>query len=231
LLDVGCGEGKVTAELAAALPHGWVTGIDSSAEMIDYARRHFGPPHHPHLEFLQMDARAIQLPMTYDVVFSNAALHWVDGHRAFLRGAATALRPGGRLLVSCGGRGNAEGVLRATRAVMRDPRWRDAFRGMRKPYFFHRPDPYADWLKKAGFQATAARLVPKEMLLAHRTAFVGWVRTTWIPYTQRLPEPLREEFVHAVVDRYLARHPVDAAGRVRVGMVRLEVDALLRAGT
>lgn len=97
---------------------------------------------------------------------------------------------------------------------------------MRKPYFFHSPPQYADWLEEAGFQATAVRLVPKEMLLADRAAFAGWVRTTWIPYTQRLPEPLREEFVHAVVDRYLAHHPVDAAGRVRVGMVRLEVDAV-----
>ena len=52
----------------------------------------------------------------FDIVFSNAALHWVDDHPAFLRGAASVLSPGGRLVVSCGGKGNAQDVFLALRA-------------------------------------------------------------------------------------------------------------------
>ena len=56
--------------------------------------------------------------------------------------------------------------------------------------------------------------------------FAAWLRTTWLPYTQRVPENLREEFIAAVTQRYLANHPPDAEGRVHVRMMRLEIDAV-----
>ena len=52
------------------------------------------------------------------------------------------------------------------------------------------------------------------------------MRTTWLPYVQRVPEEAREEFIAAVVERYVAKHPVDAKGLVHVRMVRLEIDAV-----
>lgn len=225
ILDVGCGDGRATVELARRVPHGFLTGIDSSPEMIEHARHRFPASRYRNLEFRLMDARAISLPREYDVVFSNAALHWVDDHRAFLAGAGAVLRPGGRLSVSCGGRGNAEDVFRALRALMRDPRWRAHFRGLRRPYFFYGPEDYLPWLAEALLRPEVVQLAEKEMVLAGRAAFAGWVRTTWIPYTQRVPAEQREDFLEALMERYLARHPTDAAGRVRVRMVRLEIEA------
>ena len=118
VLDVGCGDGKVTAEIARTLAGGSVTGVDASAEMITFARRTFPLKKNPNLNFQICDARKIEslagrvVPCaphpaqrtarpvraagTFDLVFSNAALHWVDDHQAFLRGAAACLRPGGR---------------------------------------------------------------------------------------------------------------------------------------
>ena len=58
------------------------------------------------------------------------------------------------------------------------------------------------------------------------TGFAAWLRTTWLPYIQRVPENLREEFIAAVTDRYVAKHPPDDAGQVHVRMVRLEIDAV-----
>ena len=107
LLDVGCGDGKVTAEIARAVPRGSVTGIDASAEMIAFAKKTFPQKGLPNLEFHVMDAREIELNKQFDLVFSNAALHWVDDHQRFLQGASAVLKPGGRLVVSCGGKGNA----------------------------------------------------------------------------------------------------------------------------
>jgi trans-aconitate 2-methyltransferase len=74
------------------------------------------------------------------------------------------------------------------------------------------------------------RLAEKISQLDGRTDFAAWFRTTWLPYTQRVPEPLRDEFIAAVVDRYLAKHPPDPGGRVSVKMVRLEIEAT-RVGT
>jgi trans-aconitate methyltransferase len=162
----------------------------------------------------------------FDIVFSNAALHWVDDHRAFLRGAASVLRPGGHLVVSCGGKGNAHDVFVALRPEMRLKRWREFFRKLGKPYFFHNPDSYEKWLPRFGFKSRGVRLSSKDAVYDGRDGFAAWLRTTWLPYTQRVPEDLREEFIAAVTDCYLARHPVDAEGRVHVRMVRLEIDAV-----
>ncbi|HSY18998.1 MAG TPA: class I SAM-dependent methyltransferase [Candidatus Acidoferrales bacterium] len=100
VLDVGCGDGKVTAEIARAVPHGTVTGIDASAEMLKFAKKMFPAAKVPNLKFKASDARKIEFKEKFDVVFSNAALHWVDDHEAFLRGVSAALKPGGRLVVS-----------------------------------------------------------------------------------------------------------------------------------
>src|SRR5258706_9467912 len=109
VLDIGSGDGKVTAELAAALPHGQVIGIDNAADMIRHASAQFGDV--PNLSFIQMDAASLALAEQFDLVFSNAALHWIYDHRPVLRGIAGALRPGGRLLAQMGGKGNGDAVL------------------------------------------------------------------------------------------------------------------------
>ena len=98
VLDVGSGDGKITAEFARVLPHGFVLGVDSSAEFIAYAAQHY--PRSAQLHFEQMDARALHIDRKFDLIFSNASLHWVDDHRAFLRGAAAHLHPNGRLILS-----------------------------------------------------------------------------------------------------------------------------------
>jgi trans-aconitate methyltransferase len=226
VLDVGCGDGKVTAEIARALPDGVVTGVDASSAMIEFARATYAPPRFSNLEFHVMDARRIRPAKPFDIVFSSSALHWVDDHPAFLRGAALCLRPGGRLVVSCGGKGNAQEVFLALRPEMRHQRWRQFFREMERPYFFHSPGDYRKWLPRCGFKVRRVRLSPKDAAYQEREGFAAWLRATWLPYTQRVPERLREEFIAAVTDRYLAKHPADDAGRVCVRMVRLEIDAV-----
>ena len=226
ILDVGCGDGKVTAEIAWALPRGAVTGIDASAEMIAFAKKTFPRKKFTNLEFHAMDARRIKFARRFDLVFSNAALHWVDDHEKFLRGAAAALKPGGRLVVSCGGKGNAQDVFVALRPEMRLAHWRQFFRKIPEPYFFYAPDEYKKWLAKAGFQAHRIRLAPKDATYPGADGFATWLRTTWIPYVQRVPESAREEFIAAVTRRYVSKHPPDAENKVHVRMVRLEIDAV-----
>lgn len=226
ILDVGCGDGKVTAELARSLPRGTATGIDASPAMIEFAQRTFPPSEISNLAFHVMDARQIRFAERFDLVFSNAALHWVDDHQAFLRGAAACLRSGGRLVVSCGGEGNAREIFVSLRSELRRERWRQFFRKMKTPYFFYAPGDYARWLPRYGFEGVRVELAPKDATHAGREGFAAWVRTTWLPYTQRVPAELREDFIAAVTDRYLAKHPPDAENRVHVRMVRLEIDAV-----
>ncbi|MGH7994154.1 MAG: class I SAM-dependent methyltransferase, partial [Limisphaerales bacterium] len=201
-------------------------GVDTSAEMIAFAQKAFPAKKHPNLEFHVMDARKIKSARRFDIIFSNAAMHWVDDHDAILRGTASVLKPGGRLVISCGGKGNAHDVFVALRPEIRMKRWRQFFRRMPKPYFFYSPADYDKWLPRSGFKALDIKLMPKDATYAGRDGFTAWLRTTWLPYVQRVPENLREEFIAGVANRYVTRHPPDAEGRIHVRMVRLEIDAV-----
>lgn len=111
LLDIGCGDGKITAELAQNLPNGSVIGIDNSEAMINLAKTSFAEKSYPNLSFQRMDARELKFVEQFDRVFSNAALHWIIDHRPVLNGVYKSLKMSGKLLFQMGGKGNAQDIL------------------------------------------------------------------------------------------------------------------------
>lgn len=222
ILDVGCGDGKVTAELAAAVPRGRVVGVDLSAEMVGFARQAFPQAEHPNLSFAVADASALPYRAEFDVVFSNATLHWVRDHRPVLAGIAAALVPGGRALLQMGGRGNAGAVFEAVDVVLARPGWAPFFAGFENPYGFFGDDEYRALAEAAGLKVERVELIPKDMEQAGREGLLGWLRTTWLPYLERVSPDRRDALAGEVVDEVLRRHPPAADGTVRIGMVRLE---------
>lgn len=96
------------------------------------------------------------------------------------------------------------------------------------PYYLRGPEEYQDWLPQAGFCPVRVELIPKDMQHPDPVGLLGWLRTTWFPYTDRLPADQREPFLNEVVATYLAAHPADDAGRTHVAMARLEVEAHAR---
>jgi trans-aconitate methyltransferase len=225
VLDIGCGDGKVTAELAALVPRGSVVGIDSSPAMIDLASHRYPRALFRNLTFVRMDAREMTFAAAFDVVFSNSSLHWIKEQPVVLEGVRSSLREGGRLLAQMGGRGNAAQLAPAFLEVVSQADWSPYFRDMTSPYWFFTPEEYRTFLLQAGLEPVRAELLPKQMKQQGRAGVAGWIRTTWLPFTDRVPAPLREAFVEAIVDRFLTRHPPDAQSVVRLEMVRLEVEA------
>ena len=225
VLDVGCGDGKVSAEIAASVPAGWVVGIDLSGEMIGLAQALFPAAGYPNLRFQQEDASRLPFVAEFDVVFSNATLHWLRDHRPALQGIARSLKPGGKILLQMGGKGNAAAIVAAIEELLLRPEWSPYFSGFAFPYGFYAPQEYQDWLLTAGLRPTRMELIPKDMLHPGKAGLTGWLRTTWLPYTQRLPEEKRATFLAALVDTYTAVHPADDQDNVHVSMVRLEVEA------
>lgn len=226
ILDVGCGDGKITADFAATLPNTGVVGIDSSPEMIAYATRTYTAAQYPNLSFACVDACALSFQHEFDLVFSNATLHWVDNHKAFLEGANLALRHDGRLVISCGGQGNAADILQVFADVIKCKPWNQYFDNFYNPYFFYGKQDYAQWLEDTGFKAERLELVPKDMTHCGKEGFTAWIRTTWMPFTSRIPEGERDQFIDHFVDSYLEQIPLDSDRLSHVRMVRLEVSAL-----
>ncbi len=225
LLDIGCGDGRVTALLAERLRAGRVVGVDRSFAMVSATRRSYAAGPHPNLSVFQMDAARLGLAAAFDVAFSSAVLHWLPDHLAVLHGVRRALRPGGRLLFQMGGRGNVADVLEAIACVTARPRWRDYFAGMPPGYFFYHPDDYRRWTAEAGLRLMDARLVEKDLRQTGVAGMAGWLRSTWLPYVERVPEAARDDFALEAAEAYVADYPADAHGVVHVAMVRLEVEA------
>ncbi len=227
VLDVGCGDGRLSARLAGRVAEGSVLGIDSSPAMVALASERWGRA--PRLVFRQMDAQALGEDSTlagrFHLVFSTSALHWMADHPQVLAGMRHCLRPHGRVWMQTAAAGNCAAVLEATETVCRQPRWQVRFDGFRHPWRFFTPADYARWLPHAGLSPQRLEIVRRRVWHDDREALAGWLRTTWLPFTGRLAEAERPAFVADLVTAYEAAVVKDAHGRIPVEMVRLEVVA------
>jgi trans-aconitate methyltransferase len=130
-----------------------------------------------------------------------------------------------RILLQMGGRGNAAPIVKVLKALQKTARWRPFFTGFEFPYGFHDPSDYKVWLKRAGFLSIRSELIPKDMTHAGKAEFAAWIRTTWLPYTHRIPEKQRNAFIDELVASYIQTWAPGQDGNVHVPMVRLEVEA------
>jgi trans-aconitate methyltransferase len=224
VLDIGCGDGKVTIELARRVPRGSVVGVDSSPAMVELAQRSWGQAA-PNIEFRLGDAQALDFDARFDVAFSNAALHWARDQPAVLRGVAAALVAGGRTFFSMGGRGTAAAVHRALDEMKREDRWGGWLANAVSPHFFRGPEEYTGWLRDAGLEPRRVELVRKPMRHAHRAALEGWLRTTWSAFTECISDDRRAEFLSELVDRVRSGCESGEGEEILMPMVNLEVEA------
>ncbi|KAB5584846.1 S-adenosyl-L-methionine-dependent methyltransferase [Coniochaeta sp. 2T2.1] len=114
ILDVGCGDGVLTLEIARSATLKSIVGIDSSPSMIEAAERAAGDGHRP-AQFIVRDANALAsgellTPSSFDKAFSNAALHWIlrpqESRSNLFRSVRDMLKPGGTFAFEMGGLGN-----------------------------------------------------------------------------------------------------------------------------
>jgi trans-aconitate 2-methyltransferase len=192
VLDVGCGTGRVTEALPDLVPHGRVLAIDASEQMVELARRRLGD----RAQVWCQDVLDLDLDAEVDLVVSTAALHWVPDHDRLWERLAHALKPGGRLEIQCGGKGNVQRVQDTIDEVVAElaPElvgW--------SPWVFAGPEETEERLRRAGFTAIRCWLQERPTTPEDVNAFV---RTSILPaHLARLPEERREPFAAAVVAR------------------------------
>lgn len=202
ILDLGCGDGGVTRRLAARVPRGSVLGIDAAAGMLEAARQQ--PL--PNTAYAELDIDALDFEAEFDLIYSNAALHWVLDHSRFLANAHRALRPGGILRVQFGGAGNIPNLLDCLGRQMALPPFPEAFARFRWPWFFPDVAAYESLLQAAPFPEWRAWLEEKVQRFPAADALVGWIdNPCLIPFVQALPEELRRPFRDGVVQAMRAR--------------------------
>lgn len=214
VLDLGCGEGALTALLARRCK---VVGVDASPAQVAAARARG-------LDARVMDAARLQFMAEFDAVFSNAALHWVKELDAALDGVFRALKPGGRFVAECGGAGNVETVRAALhRALAR----RGVDAAAADPWTFLSAAEARARLERAGFRVQALALFPRPTPLPGPLA--DWLDVFAGEFLERLPESERGPVKHEITE-YVKDRLCDAGGRWTVDYVRLRFHALKPGG-
>jgi len=201
VLDIGCGDGKITAEIAERLPTGSAVGIDPSERMIEFARAHFVADH-ANLTFEVGDAIRLSYRDAFDLVVSFNALHWVPDQTAALRGIRDALRPGARALlqfVSQGDRKCLEDVIEETAL---SPRWSSRFADYRRPYLHLPPDAYGRLAESVGLRVDRIDVALEAWDFGSRDGFAEFGTVTFVEWTRRIPDADKVAFIGDVLDRY-----------------------------
>lgn len=212
ILDLGCGDGALTAKLAET--GATVVGVDRSHELLAAAQSRG-------LDARWMEGQALTFAAEFDAVFSNAALHWMTQPDAVIKGVARALRPGGRFVGEFGGHGNVAAIVVALLAVL-------ARRGVDGeallPWYYPTAEEYQARLESHGFRVDDLKLLPRPTRLP--TGMAGWLETFAAPFLHALPEGERRTAQDEVIG-LLKPVLCDSLNRWAADYVRLRFRAYL----
>jgi trans-aconitate methyltransferase len=190
ILDLGCGPGQLTAQIARAGAE--VVGLDVSPEMIGQARQNF-----PKLKFVLQNAASMKFEDEFDAVFSNAALHWMLDASGVLRAVVKALREGGRFVLEMGGRGNVQIIEEAIRRVVA-PYYNGEIPARRT--YFPSIGEYASLMEASGLEPQMAQLFDRPTPLEGEQGMANWIKGFKWYYFEGLPNAQREQALREVVE-------------------------------
>jgi SAM-dependent methyltransferase len=208
ILDLGCGDGALTQEIA-----GRVTGIDQSQAMVDAARARG-------VKALLADMHSFNLGRKFDAVFTNAVLHWTHDIDAVLGCVARHLPPGGRFVGEFGGFGNVAALETAWRAACNAC---GATIDRVEPYY-PTPGEFGERLAAAGFSVVSARLIPRPTPLP--TGMRAWFET-FRGFTIRNLPPAERDAVLRLAVELVEPSLRDTRGNWTADYVRLRFQATL----
>jgi trans-aconitate 2-methyltransferase len=196
LLDVGCGDGRITAEIARRIPEADVVGLDPSPRMISVA------PARGRLTFELGDVSTMGYESRFDAVVSFNALHWALDQRAALSRIAAALRPSGWALlvfVCAGERPSLESVAMQ---IVRSPRWQSSFEGFEVPFVHPDVATWTNIAESCGLRVVDTTVDDLSWDFGSRDRFVRWCSVGFGGWTDHLPASAGAAFVRDVVDAY-----------------------------
>jgi trans-aconitate methyltransferase len=222
ILDVGCGDGKITAELALKVPNGSVV-MDISPSMIDFAKATFPFEKYPNLQFVLKDAQQLDDQQQFDIIFSFTTLQWIQNHAAFLKGAYEGLKPSGLLAITMP-MGLPLTLEQAVNEVISSPQWSSYFQQFSTGWNFVEEADYARLISVHHFTPLRLAVVPQKDIFPSRESFQKFIGQ-WFPYLRPLPQHLKQPFLTQVIDRFLELESPFPNGEVHFKIRRLEVVA------
>lgn len=200
-IDLGCGTGELTRVLHEAVDARATIGLDNSETMLERSAAHAGGG----LRFKLGTILRFAPRSPFDLVFSNAALQWVDDHEKLFERLAAGVAPGGQLAVQMPANDDHPSHVTAFELTTEEP-WTTELSGYRRTWPVLRPERYAELLDHLGFVQQHVRLQVYAHHLASREAVIEWVRGTLLTdYQRRMSPEAFERFLVAYRERLLPR--------------------------
>jgi trans-aconitate methyltransferase len=222
ILDLGCGDGALTARLAQRVPDGLVVGIDASHSMIDTA----GSEHRAdNLRFVLMDINALNFESEFDVVFSNATLHWITDHDKLLSNVHRALKDGAYLRWQFASDGNCSNLMAVLTEIISQAEYAAHFTGFAWPWYMPSLEQYRAKLEQVPLRDKRLWSTNADQYFAGAKEMTAWIdQPSIVPFLQVLDREQKQKFRNAVVEQMLERTMV-ADGRCFETFRRINVFA------
>ena len=201
ILDLGCGDGVLTAELAKFVPEGFVLGIDASESMIETARKYNAGIN---VRFELLDINAIDFESEFDLVFSNATLHWVKDHKKLLNNVFKALEDRGTARFQFAGDGNCSNLIRILKEVTSAKEYASYFSKFNWPWYMPALDEYQALLEEVAFTEKRVWSENGDKHFINAEAMTKWIdQPSLVPFLRYVTEEDRQRFRDAVVERMI----------------------------
>ena len=198
ILDLGCGTGRLTSDLATAAGDGCVVALDRSETMLTEAARWF-VERGVRAALVRADGAALPFAGAFDAVFSTATLHWIRDHPTAFAGIYRVLGPGGRFIAQCGGGPNLRGLLTRAHALMASPAFRASFQQWDDPWEFADVATTTARLAGAGFIDIEVSLESAPTLLENAHAYREFIACVCVRHhVDRVPSDDRPAFLDAL---------------------------------
>lgn len=201
VLDIGCGDGKITALISKKVPKGFVLGIDISQTIVDFALVHYPHSDYPNLDFKKIDATKISFENQFDKVVSFSSFHLIMDQEKALRGIYRALVSGGKLCMHTFGKGFMN-VTEIGDELVHTDRWASYFPLYVKQKIFFSEQEYRELFEKIGFKHVQVHGFWNEAHYENRQALLDFAKPI-LNFIRHLPAALQQEFTEEVVDKII----------------------------
>jgi trans-aconitate methyltransferase len=191
VLDIGCGEGTTTAEIAKHVPKGKVIGIDPSSNMIEECKKSYS--HIKNLTFEKRSAEDLSFKQEFDLVVSFYALHYVEDQLSLLKKIYNALKQDGTLIIRMSG-----GEQKEVAEVFNREPWKSLFEQQKENWHSQTEEEYKILLQKAGFKNFQIKTESHSRKFTKEELF-NWAMA-WVPYVTRLEEKKSIQFTNELVE-------------------------------
>ena len=217
ILDVGCGDGRITAELAKRLPKGKVVGLDVSPGMIDTCKK--TAKDLQNMECVLLDAADMTFDNEFNFSICFSAFHWMDDQQKVLDNIYKALKHGGRLIIKARVKEVVSSITQEFTAEFEKWKYHPLFAP--QGFYIRSEQEYQDMLAQSGFADIQTKVIQQTKTYKNKQGVIDWLMT-WVPYSTGLPTKEATEFAQGIVERLWDKQDGDQTFEYASGLVIID---------